>query len=277
MRLFAILGQAASRIFKKERRKAVRNLSIAFPESSPLLQGAMVRSMFRTLGRNIYEFLNLEGTSVNYVGSLVQGIEGEAYLADAYAEEKGVIAITGHIGCWELLAAYLVSRGYPVTVVARALRIEKWQKRLQAIRSSVGVKMIDRDGGARGMLEVLQRKEILGVLIDQRTSVSGMFVPFFNRPAHTSSGVAKLACLSGAKIVPMAIYMTERCRHVIRILEPISPPARLGEREAEIEEITAACSRSIETLIRLDPKQWLWFHDRWPETERTGLKYAVQN
>ncbi|NIM20352.1 MAG: hypothetical protein GTO51_08995 [Candidatus Latescibacteria bacterium] len=277
MKVFSALGRAASHVFQTDRRKAMENLSIAFPETAPMLRAAITRAMYITLGENIYEFFNLEGSSRGRIKGLVDTIEGEPFLRDAFNEGKGVIAITGHIGCWELLGAHLVSRGYPVTVVARSLQERKWQKRIQAIRSSVGVASIDRDSSAREMLKPLRRGEILGVLMDQKTRVSGLFVPFFNKPAHTPSGVAKLSAISGAKIVPMAIYMDSNSKHLIRILEPISPPPRRGDREKGIRNVTSACSQAIEKLIRYDPKQWIWWHDRWSATERAELDYAVQN
>lgn len=261
-------------IFRHDRRKALSNLSIAFPEAPMMMREAVVIAMYKTLGQNIYEFLNLKGTAAGRIESLVDSVEGEEHLRSAVDEGKGIIAMTGHIGCWELLAAYLVSRGHSVSVVARRLRDSKWQEWVESIRSSLGVSIIDRDKGAREMLDVLRNRGILGVLMDQNTKVSGCHVPFFNRPAHTSSGVAKLAAISGAKIVPMAIYITPDFRHVIRMLEPISFPAGNPDKARAIESVTAACAKAIEDLIRLDPKQWIWWHDRWAGTPKEAIHRA---
>ncbi len=255
----------------------MENMTVAFPNSAPLLRAAMIRAMYRTLGANVYEFLNIEGASRSRIESLIEDIEGESFLVDALKEGKGIIAITGHIGCWELLGAYLVSRGYTVSVVAKSLSQAKWQERLETIRFSVGVKTINRDSGAREMLQALRNGEILGILIDQNTRVNGLYVPFFKKLAHTPSAVAKLAIFSGARIVPMAIYLNSRGKHVVRILEPITSPDASTDRAKAVEAITAECSLAIETLIRYDPKQWIWWHDRWPQKEQMEVNYATRN
>jgi len=263
MKLFSMLGKTAGVIFRHDRRKALSNLSIAFPETPGMMREAMVRAMYKTLGENIYEFLNLKGITGKRIDSLIDAVEGEEHLRNAFDGGKGIIAITGHIGCWELLAAYLVRRGYSVSVVARRLRDGKWQEWVESIRSSLGITMIDRDDGARQMLDVIRSGGILGVLMDQNTKGRGHFVPFFNKPAHTSLGTAKLAAISGAKIVPMAIYLTPDYKHIVRILEPISIPDGGPDKSRAVEAVTAACARAVEDLIRFDPKQWIWWHDRW--------------
>ena len=149
MKLFSHLGKIASKIFGVDRRKAMQNLSIAFPEAPAMVRRAMTTAMYKTLGQNVFEFLKLKGISERRIQSLVESVDGEEHLRRAAAEGKGVIAITGHIGCWELLAAYLVSRGYSVSVVARRLRDDKWQQWVESIRTSLKISIIDRDNGAR--------------------------------------------------------------------------------------------------------------------------------
>jgi KDO2-lipid IV(A) lauroyltransferase len=263
MKLFSVLGRTAAMIFRHDRRKAMHNLSIAFPKAPAKMREAMMFAMYKTLGQNIYEYLNLQGSPAGRIESRIDSVENGHYLRDALDAGKGVIAITGHIGCWELLAAYLVSRGHSVSVVARQLRDDKWQEWVGSIRSSLGVSTIIRDNGAREMLDVLRNRGILGVLMDQNTRLSGYYVPFFGRPAHTSSGAAKLAAISGAPIVPMAIYLSPDAKHVVRVLKPIDFPAGCADKARAIESVTAACAGAIEELIRLDPKQWIWWHDRW--------------
>jgi KDO2-lipid IV(A) lauroyltransferase len=265
MKLFSNLGKTASNVFRVERRKAMQNLAIAFPEAPAMVRNAVTTAMYKTLGQNIFEFLNLKGISGQKIESLIESVEGDGYLREAIDEGNGVIAVTGYIGCWELLAAYLVSQGHSVSVVAHHQRDARWQERVESIRSSLNISVIDRDNGAGEMLDVLHNKGILGVLMDQDTPVRGYFVPFFNKPAYTPSVVAELAATSGAKIVPMAIYITPRYQHIIRILEPISFPHGSTNKARAIESVTSACAKAIEDLIRKDPKQWIWWHDRWSE------------
>jgi len=261
-RVFSGLGGLAGRFLGRDRRRATENLAAAFPEAAPMVRQAMVRGMFRTLGRNVYEFLRIEGASTRALAERVERVEGLEWFERACAAGHGVIGITGHIGCWELIPAYFASRGYKVNVVARRMRTERLNDRLLAMRRSVGVSSMDRDASPREIVAVLERGELLGVLIDQHTRVSGVYVPFFNRPALTPTAVAKMALMTGAKILPMGIFLNHRGKHVLHVLPEVEP-APGGTREERVRALTAACSLAVERLIRIDPLQWVWFHERW--------------
>jgi KDO2-lipid IV(A) lauroyltransferase len=261
--VFSALGSTASHLFRKDRQRALDNLASAFPETPGPVRDALAAAMFKTLGRNFFEFLNLEGSSRERLGGLVERVVGREHLDGTMAAGKGLIVITGHIGCWELLAGYFASRGYPVNVVGRELWERRLNERLLTIRESMGYRTIDRDSGGKEMIRALRDKQVVAVLIDQHTRVSGIYVPFFNRPAHTPVGIAKLAVATGAPILPMAIYIRRNGRHEIRILPPVESPGRAADKEEQIEELTRRCSGAVEELVRYDPTQWVWFHNRW--------------
>ncbi len=273
-KIFSAMGSAAGYLLRRDRRRAIDNLEIAFPDMPLSFRKAITNAMFRSLGRNAYEFLTLEGSSKAKLLRLVERVEGQEHLDEAWGRQKGLIAITGHIGCWELLAAYFVQRGYKVNVVGREL----WEKRLNSdllrVRESMGYRTIDRSTGGREMLRILRDRSVVAVLIDQHTRVDGIYVPFFNRPAHTPTGVARLAQATGVPIVPMAIYMTEPGKHLIRILPAIESDG-LEDRQREIEAVTEKCSRAIEELVRFDPKQWVWVHQRWRDEEKAKVDAKV--
>lgn len=275
LKLFSGLGGLVDRVFTKDRKRAVDNMAIAFPESSYSVRRAMTRAMFKNMGRNVYDFINLEGASADALARLVENVQGMDNFEKARQKGKGIIVITGHIGCFEIMPAYFSSLGHAVNVVARRLRDKKLNDRLVAVRASVGVRTVDRDAGAREMIRVLHRGELLGVLIDQHTDVAGVYVPFFGRPAFTPTGVAKLSCLTGASILPMAVFLNRKGKHVIHVLPPIEPPRDISNKENAIEALTAEYSLAVERLIRVDPKQWAWFHHRWREPGATNVGYAA--
>jgi KDO2-lipid IV(A) lauroyltransferase len=270
LRVFSVIGATAGRLFTEDRRRALDNLALAFPEIPRPIREALATAVFKTVGRNFFEFLNLEGSSRERLASLVVKVEGQEHMDEAIAMGRGVIVITGHIGCWELLAGYYAARGHAVSVVGRELWEKRLNERLLKIRGSLGYRTIDRDSGAKEMIRALKDRHLLAVLIDQRTRVSGIYVPFFNRPAYTPVGVAKLALATKAPILPVAIYMNHNSRHEVRVLAPVEvPDAGLG-REQRVQELTRRCSVAVEELVRYDPKQWVWFHDRWRSNEEGG-------
>ena len=279
---FSTLGEAATRYFGRDRERAIENLALAFPEVPAPVRDALARASFKALGRNAFEALRLASMSRDQIRVRVERVEGMENFLDAHRAGKGVIVITGHIGCWELMPAYFVNIGYPVSVVARRMKSERLNAKLVAMRAAVGVTTLDRDDNPRRMFEPLRRGEILGVLIDQHTNVAGVYVPFFDRPAFTPTAVAKIALASGAAVVPMANYRGRDGRYVIRVLPaiPVQTLAQQGHgKDDAVTTITAECSLAVEQMIRLDPTQWVWFHHRWREpkpAETARVAYAAE-
>jgi len=262
LKLFSALGHLAFSVYRKERDRAVSNVSLAFPDIDPLIVRALARGSFRFLGRNALDAMRLTFISREEVLGLCT-ISGEEHLRRAYEKGKGIVGLTGHIGCWELFGAHISQKGYKLSVIARDLRDGRLNDILVRMRSRHGTVSIPRGTSAILGYKVLKKGEILGMLLDQDIDVDGVMVPFFGVPAHTARGAALFALRSGAEIVPMAIHMQPDGRHRITVRPPLEiPPDDLGE-EWRIDELTASCSRALEELIRIYPQQWVWFHDRW--------------
>ncbi|MFY7950894.1 MAG: lysophospholipid acyltransferase family protein, partial [Armatimonadaceae bacterium] len=223
---------------------------------------AMANRAFVSLGRNAFDALRLSYIHKQDVLDLCT-VEGEEHLRAACQSGRGVVALTGHIGCWELLAAYFGSKGYPSNVVYRKQRDARLDETIVGIRSRHSVKSIPRGASAVSAFRVLKRGEILAMLIDQDIDIDGVFVPFFGVPAHTPRGAAVFALRSGAYVVPVAIHMKPDGRHHITVRPPLEPPSEDLADEERIDAFTKQCSLAVESLIRICPEQWVWFHDRW--------------
>lgn len=253
----------------------MRNVSRAFPEGKALIAEALARGVFTSLGRNAFDALSLVHLSREAILGLCR-IEGEEHLRVPYERRNGVIALTGHIGCWELLGAYFSEKGYKVNVIARELSDGRLNDMLARMRRRHGIVSIPRGGGAVAGYRALRKGEMLGMLVDQDIDVDGVFVPFFGIPAHTPRGAAVFALRSGASIVPMGIHLQPGGSHRITVLPELgSPPAALSEEE-RIDELTGRCSAAIERLIRIYPQQWVWFHDRWRKRPEDSDGSAIQ-
>jgi KDO2-lipid IV(A) lauroyltransferase len=263
---FSFLGHSAFALYRKDRERALRNLARAFPESDPMIIAAMAKGCFAALARNAYDALRLVHLPKEKILALCT-VEGEEHLWDACHCGHGVIGLTGHIGCWELLAAYFSCKGYKVSVVSRDLYDKRLDSLLVRMRRRHGITSIPRGASAVSAFRVLRRGEVLAMLIDQDIDVDGLFVPFFGVPAHTPRGAAAFSLRSGAAIVPLAIHMQPDGSHHITVLPALeAPPAELAE-EQRIDELTRRCALAVEGLIRIYPQQWVWFHDRWRKWE----------
>jgi KDO2-lipid IV(A) lauroyltransferase len=272
LRLFSTLGALAFYLLPKARVTTEVNLSMAMPElSRPELRKA-ARRVWSDLGRNCVDVLRFPRTGWDEMDKLVR-VEGLGILEEAVSRGRGVIAVTGHIGSWETMAAYFSMRGYPLSVLARPLRDGRFEDVLGRLRRQKGMRPISRIANPRPVYESLKRGDILGVLIDQDTPVKGTFCDFFGRPAFTPAGPAYLAMRTGAAVVPLAISMQSDGTHLVRILEPVDASVRDGDdKDRRALEITRECTRALERLIRYEPTQWVWMHERWKT--RPGMRKA---
>lgn len=237
-----------------------------------MIAGAIVKGSFRVLGQNVLDALKLIYISRDEIFGMCR-VEGEENLREPYERGRGVVAVTGHIGCWELLAAYFSEKGYRVGVIARDLHDERLNDILVGMRKRHGIVSVPRGSSAVSAYKILRRGGIIGMLIDQAIDVDGVFVPFFGVPAHTPRGAAAFALKSGAAVVPMAIHTQPQGGHKITVLPELEPPPEELPGGERVDELTRMCSEALERLIRIYPQQWVWFHDRWRiKPERRGKK-----
>ncbi len=275
LRFCGFLGLLAFLAVRDARRLTVKNISRAFgwPQGHPgLLRTA--RGVFVNAGKNLADMILLSRLNEADIDRLVR-VNGGHYFDQAMAQGRGVIAVTGHIGNWELLAAWFSIKGFPVNVIFRQVYDPRLDRMLNDLRKNANVKGISRDAGIKEMIRVLRRGEALGILMDQDTKVRGVFVPFFGRVAHTPVGPVVLAMKMGAPIVPMAIHRQQDETYLITVEQPLKLVCT-GNREKDILANTAACSAALERFVRLDPAQWVWMHDRWRKKMSGEEKLAAE-
>ncbi len=258
------LGTIAFYLLRRERKRSLESLQVAFGfEKSKQELLRIARRNFKNLGKGLIEILNLQYLTSDQIKSLIL-LEGEEYLKEAATAGNGTILVSGHIGNWELLAAGLCIRGYKVHAIAAPLfdpRIDEWIVRL---RSKFNIETISRGSpsSSRKILNVLRKKEILGLLIDQDTKVEGVFVNFFNKQAYTPSGAAQLALRSGSTTMLTFVTRLPGDRHRITIHKPINL-IKSGNRDTDIQSNTALFTACIEEHVKQYPDQWVWMHRRW--------------
>jgi KDO2-lipid IV(A) lauroyltransferase len=247
-------------VVPKQSRKALENLKIAYNGSmSDGELRRMTRTVFIHLGRNLAEVLRLPRVNSDNVRSLVS-VRGQEKMDDALARGRGVIAITGHLGCWELLPAYFSLVGYPVSVVGRRVYDSRVDSIVRSLRANKGVVLVsDRD--TKEALAALHSGRALGVLIDEKAGESGIPVDFFGGRSRVTRGPAVLSMRAGAPIVPVGIHRGSHGRHIIEIGDPINLE-KTADIKSRIPEYARTCSKAVEKLIRKHPTEWVWMHDK---------------
>jgi len=253
------LGTAAHALLATPRRLAVAHMGLAFPELDLATRRRLVRATFRHAGQAFAE-LSLFETILRRPDYI--RLEGVEALDTALARGRGAIAVTGHVGNWELLAAWAAAIGYPITVVVRRVNDLRFHSLIVRFRAAAGVEVLVRDDPrfVAAVGDALRRNRVVAMLIDQDTRGAGVFVPFFGRPAHTPPGAALLALRARVPVVTAFIERRPEGGHLVRVA-PV--PAELPRGREGVRELTARLTAAIEAQIRRSPAEWVWWHERW--------------
>ena len=255
-----VCGALAHRALGRPRRLALAHLQVAFPAWSAAHRRDVVRAMFRHAGMS---FAELALWPRLRDGDYVRLDPDDAAVLDAaLAAGRGVVIVTGHVGNWELGAAAIAHRGYPLTVVARRVNDERLNALVASVRSGVGLRVVDRDDPrfVHALREDLARHRVVALLIDQDTRGAGVWVPFFGVPARTPPGAAVLALRAHAPVVAVFIERRPEGGHRIRMHDVAEVEGRARDR---IVALTARMTAAIEAQIRRNPVEWVWWHQRW--------------
>jgi Kdo2-lipid IVA lauroyltransferase/acyltransferase len=263
IRVGAHLGRAAMEIDRPNRPIAIKNLEIAFPEMAPDARIELIRGVYRNWGRMLAEWAHMDRLDRSNIERYVT-YEGKEYWdeAERMSNGRGLLVLTAHFDNWELLNVAHSVYGYRIAIVHRPLRNPLMDRLVCAARTRCGNALIARKAGALEMARMLRKNWQIAVALDLDVR-QGVFVDFFGMPAATSDGVARLAAVSGAPVVPCFLVRQDgSAQHKITILPPIEI-VRGGSRADDIRENTQRFTRVIEDMIRRHPDQWNWIHRRW--------------
>lgn len=257
-----LLGDLMFFFSRKEKAKAVRNLSFAFgteKNSKEILD--ICRKCFRNLGKGLMEFLQLPKLTPENLSKLVT-FDGRDNMDETLKKGKGLIILTAHLGNWELFGASLPLYGYETNTIVRPVKLQKLDEWVNRRREGTGLKCIGRGASIKSALQCLKRNEVLGILADIDTKADGVFVDFFGKPAYTPRGPVSIALKTGCDLLPGVIIRQRDNTHRLIVEKPIELKIT-GDIEEDVRYNTAVFTKIIESYVRKYPEQWIWIHDRW--------------
>lgn len=198
--------------------------------------------------------------------------EGAEHVEAALARGRGLVMLTPHLGCFEIIAqAYAERWGgqRAMTALYRPAR-QPWLRDLVAqSRNRPGLETAPATlAGVRQMIRALRKGGTIGLLPDQVPPDGlGVWAPFFGREAYTMTLAARLVQQTGADWLLLACERLPGGRgFVIRASLPDEAlPASPDEPDAERLAVRSAgvVNRAMERLIRQNPGQYLWGYHRY--------------
>jgi Kdo2-lipid IVA lauroyltransferase/acyltransferase len=253
------LAALALRIRGRDAESAARNIARAFPELGPAGIRERLASSTAALGRNFYDALTLDHWQADDYRD-VQDDGVFTTISELRRDGKGVLLLTGHLGCWELLGGYLAHGLQGLTVVTGTIHNRPVDKLINDWRRRAGMETVPREGDLRPLLRALQEGKVVAVLMDQNTGVESLDVPFFGRKAPTAAGFARLALKYGIPALPVSIARSGE-GHIVMHKAALQPAEYQGT-DGEYGFLQD-CNRNLEAFIRAHPDEWVWFHKRW--------------
>lgn len=245
------------------RRETVdENLRIAFPDATTDWIEKTRLAAYEHLGREAAAMLRLSKLDESAVIERTVPV-GWDELRDAMSLGRGVILVTGHYGNWEIAAAAVASRGFPIGAIVRRQGNRLVDERLQSLRRKLGVETIYQGQAPARVPRLLRSNGVVGIVGDQDARRSGIFVPFFGRLASTHRGPALFALRLGAPVFSCIARRLPGNDVRYEVRGERVEFERTGDLDRDVNALTTELAQRLEKAIRMAPEQYFWFHRRW--------------
>jgi Kdo2-lipid IVA lauroyltransferase/acyltransferase len=275
----AVLGKLVFLLPIKDKKLTMRHLGEIFGEKwTEKRIRSCAAGVYSNLGRNAFDALYVQKLDKKRFESLVR-CDDLGEFGEAYRRGRGLMAITAHCGCFEMLLHYFAIRGFSCFAIGSRLYDERLDRMVAGFRSGPGIEYLHRSDNLRGMIRLLKQGRVMGALVDQDTKVDGVFAHFLGRLAYTPSGVVRLARRND---IPVFVVTTARQKdNTHRIF--VSREIKLHVYKDETEDVVKAIeiiNGHISATVEKFPDQWVWMHRRWkkrPDDEKFGNIPNIEN
>lgn len=241
------------------RRQTLINLQLCFPGQDRRQRRRMARRSLLELGKTVTELGTLWLGDQQKAEGLIRHVEGAALVDNALRQDRGLIFVAPHLGCWES-AGIFGANNYQVTTLYRTPRMHELSSLVRAARTRFGAKYVPANAsGTRALYKALGHRKVVGILPDQEPSAGmGTFAPFFGVQAYTMVLLSRLAQKTGA---PVIMVYSERLPwgrgyhlHFRSVSEAV--------HSKDLHTSVTAINQAIEGCIRELPEQYQWSYRR---------------
>ncbi len=254
--LGGLLGVLVYRLSGGYANRLRENLAHAWNNAPPAEFRKLLRANIREMGKSACELPWVWRRPLENVLRTVKGCDGFQYVEAARQRGKGIIFLTPHLGCFEIVSLYLAAR-MPMTIMYRPPKLPWLDEVMRSGRQRGQTTLARTDvGGVRAMYKALKRNEAIGLLPDQVPgSGEGDWADFFGRPAYTMTLVGRMVESSGASVL---LCYGERLPHGEGYLIHFAP-LDFDMRAS----IAVQLNTALEAVIRACPAQYLWSYNRY--------------
>ncbi|MBB5034654.1 lipopolysaccharide heptosyltransferase II [Prosthecobacter vanneervenii] len=257
-----VLGGVTYFLAGKYRRLALHNLHIAFGrEKSPAELRRLAHEHFKSLFANMLCGFKMPLMTEAEICKRVRSDGTERAQAAFDDGERPLMNLVLHASCWEILTQVpaMFVRGHKAGAIYQPLRNPWLNALVLRRRKKLGYALFDRQDGFTGPMKFMREGGQVGVLVDQHAGDHGIWCPFFDRLASTTTIAALMAIRTKAVVLPMMVYNDGPARWRLHCA-----PAVVGAGgRTDADSLTLAINAAVEGLIREQPEAWFWVHNRW--------------
>ena len=252
-KLFQIIGPIfrSKDIIKK-------NLLIAMGDIKNQEIAKISKLMWNNYGRVFAEYVFIKNFRLNKLNLNIQ-VEGQDILENIKKTNQPAIFISGHFANFELMALHIEKSGLDLCAIYRPLNNIFINKIMERIRK----KYICRNqikkgiGGMKNLISFTKKNYSTALMIDQRVS-EGTLSKFFNKDAYTTTIPAQLVKKFRMPVIPVHIERMSGLNFKIKISKPL-----YFDKNSSIQYITDELNLVLQEMVKLNPGQWIWSHNRW--------------
>ena len=239
-----------------------KNINFAFPNINSSDEKKIIKGMWSNYGRTFAEYVFLNKFSKNSPEQLIS-IQGKDILDKIKEKNESVVFVSGHFANFELMAMQLSNHGINLSAIYRPLNNIFLNPLMEYLRIKYICPSQIKKGraGMREILKKIQEKHSIALMIDQRVT-EGEKVLFFNQPAYTTTIPAQIALKFSSKIVPISLKRISDVKFNMVVEKPIDVE-RSENQNKDILDISIKLNSVIENMIKNNPDQWIWSHNRW--------------
>jgi len=246
-------------ISKKDRKSVIYNLKPIIKNKKELRKRA--KRVFNNFALYLVDFLSTSRINKEFIKKYVS-VSGLDNINNVVGK-KGIIALTAHIGNYELGGGIVSFLGYDIYAIAFPHKDRRINNFFNSQRRIFDVKVIPTGRSVIRCLRLLRNKKMIAFLGDRDfASMKGYRVHFCGRDALLPKGPSFFSLKTDSVVVP-SFFVRERKYFYRLIFEPpIFPRYDDGSLKSE-EKLIQEQLKVLEKYIRKYPDQWYMFQEYW--------------
>lgn len=240
------------------------NLLYCFPDWTSRQRAEFTRRNLQETAKTVMEMGAIWCWPCQKTENLIRDVQGRPLLDAALAKKRGVILLTPHLGNWEMVG-FFAAQVANVTSLYAPAKIPALDRLIYTGRTRNGSTLVPTNAvGVKALFKALKAGEIVIMLPDQVPGEgSGVFAPFFGKPALTMTLLASLARRTGAEV--LCCYGKRRSDR--RGFDICLRPAPDSITAADEVLAATAVNTAVEQCVNDCSEQYQWGYKRFRERE----------